>query len=133
MVYPRHPLLQLGVFFGLFLQEYRLPPEVHFPLTEESNTGDHRNTTRPLILFAAQSQVSPIAPISHGAIILHSVVPRTRPCSGLGTRGVGSVCPPPLDMTTSNADHLITPAHVNRFPPFETHSGGPLLTNPSGV
>ena len=33
---------------------------VHFPLTEEGNTGDYRNTTGPLIFFAAQWSVSPI-------------------------------------------------------------------------
>ena len=69
MVLPRHPLLPLGVSFGPLMYEYRLPPEVHFPLTEESNTGDDGNTTRPLILFAAQWSVSPIAPASHYTLI----------------------------------------------------------------
>ena len=69
MVYPRHPPLPLEVSFGALLQEYWLPPEVHFPVTEGSNTGDHRNTTRPLILFAAQWSVSPIAPASHHTLI----------------------------------------------------------------
>ena len=53
-MYPRHPLLPLEGFFGPLLQEYRLPLEVHFPLTEGTNTGDHQNTTRALILFAAK-------------------------------------------------------------------------------
>ena len=91
MVYPRQPLLPLGISFGPLLQECRIPPEVHFSLTKDSNTGDHRNTTRPLILFAAQWSVRPIAPASHRAIILHSVVPKARPHAGLGTRGVESV------------------------------------------
>ena len=62
VVCPKHSFLLLRVSFGPLLQEYRVFPEVRFPLTEESNTGDHRNTTRPLILFAAQWSVSPIAP-----------------------------------------------------------------------
>ena len=59
----------VGSLLGPLLQEYRLPPEVHFPLTEGSNTGDHRNTSRPLILFAAQWSVSPIAPACHHTLI----------------------------------------------------------------
>ena len=78
-MYPKHPFPPLEVSFGPLLQDYRLPPEVHFPHTEESNTGDHQNTTRPLTLVAAQWSVSPIAPASHRPIILHSVVPRRRP------------------------------------------------------
>ena len=35
------------------------------PHQGRSNTEDHRNTTRPLILFAAQLSVRPIAPASH--------------------------------------------------------------------
>ena len=62
----------LGASFGPLLEEYRLPPEVHFLLTEESNPGHHQNTTRPLILFAAELSVSPIAPASDAAIIVHS-------------------------------------------------------------
>ena len=58
------PLLSFGVFFRPFLQEYRLPPEVYFPLNEESNSGDHRNTTRPLIIFAALWWLSPTNPAS---------------------------------------------------------------------
>ena len=54
MVLPRHALLLLGGSSGPLLQEYRLPLEVHFPPTEENNTGHHPNTTRPLIMFAAQ-------------------------------------------------------------------------------
>ena len=69
MLYPRHPLLPLGVSFRPLLQEYRLPPEVHFPLTEGSNTEDHRNTTRPLILFTAEWSVSPITAASHHTLI----------------------------------------------------------------
>ena len=69
MLYHRHPLLPLRVSFGPLLQEYRLPPQVHFPLTEESNTGDHRSTTRPLILFVAQWSVSSFAPASHHTLI----------------------------------------------------------------
>ena len=65
MVPPRHPWLPLRASLGPLLQEYRLPPEVHFPLTEGNNTGDHQNTTRPLILFATPWSVSPIAPASH--------------------------------------------------------------------
>ena len=63
------PKFPLGGSFGPLLQEYRLPPEVCFPLTEESNTGDHRNTTRPLIFSAAQWSVSPIAPASHNTLV----------------------------------------------------------------
>ena len=33
-MYLRHPLTPLGVSFGSLLQEYRLPLEAHFPLTE---------------------------------------------------------------------------------------------------
>ena len=69
MLLARHPLLPLGVSFGPLLQEYRLPPEVHYPLTEESNTGNHQNTIRPLILFAAQWSVSPTAQASDHTII----------------------------------------------------------------
>ena len=86
------------------------PAEVPFPLTEESDTGDHRNTIRPLILFVAQWSVSPTAPASHRAIMLYSVVPRMRPRAGLGTCGVGSVRGSPLHMTSPTEDHSNTPA-----------------------
>ena len=119
---PQTSLLSFGVSFGPLLQEHRLSLEVHFPLTEESNTGDHLNTTRPLILFAAQWSVSPIAQASPRAIILHSVVQRTRPRAGLGTRRVGSVRVAPLHTITPTADHMNTRAQVNRLHPFETHS-----------
>ena len=66
---PRHPLLPSGVSFGPLVQEYRLPREVHYPLTEESNTRDHQNATRPLILFAAKLWVSPISPASRHTLI----------------------------------------------------------------
>ena len=66
MVCPTHPLLPLGVSFGPLLQEYWPPLEVHFPLHQgTSNPEDNRNTTRPLILFAAQWLVRGIAPASH--------------------------------------------------------------------
>ena len=107
------------------------PSQVHFPLTEKSNTGDHQNTTRPLILFAAQWSVSPIAPASHHAIILHSLLPRTRPRAGRGTRGVRSLRAANLHMTTPAAGHLNTPAYANTFPRFGTQSSAPLLANPS--
>ena len=122
MVYPRHPLLPFGVFFRPLLQEYRLPPEVHFPLTQETNTRDHLNTTRPLIMFAAQRSVTPTAPACDLAIILHSVVPRMRSPAGLHYRGVGTFRGAHLHMTTPTAGHLNTPSYVNRFPPFGTHS-----------
>ena len=61
------------------------------PLTEESNSGHHWNTTRPLILFSAQWSVSPTAPAFHCAIILQNVVPRKHPHATPGTHGVGSV------------------------------------------
>ena len=64
MVLPGRPLLPSGVSSGPLLQECMLLPEVHFPLTEESNIGDHRNTTNPLIMFAAQWSVSPTAQAS---------------------------------------------------------------------
>ena len=121
VVYRRHPLLPLGVSFRPLLPEYRRPPEVHFSLTEESNLGDHRNTTRLLILVAAKWSVSPIAPASHRAVILHSVVPRMRPRAGLGTHGIGSVWGAHLHTTTPTAGHLNTPAYVNTFPPLGTH------------
>ena len=63
-MFPRRPPLPLGVSFGPLLHEYRFFPEVHFPLTEESNTPHHQNTTRPLTLFAAQWSVSPTAQAS---------------------------------------------------------------------
>ena len=69
MVYPTHPLLPLGVSFGPLLQEYRVPPEVHFPLTEGSNSEDHQNTITPLIFFAAQWSVSPTAQATHQTLI----------------------------------------------------------------
>ena len=69
MAPPRHPLLPLRVSFEPLLLEYRLPPEVHFLLTEESNTGDHWNTTRPLIMFAAKLLLSPTAPASQRTLI----------------------------------------------------------------
>ena len=112
----------VGNLLGPLLQEYRLLLEVHFPLTEEKNTWDDQNTTRPLILFAALWLVSPIAPASHPAIILHSVVPRTRPRLGLGTYGVGAVWGSPLHTTTPTAEYLNTPAYVKRTRPGRTHS-----------
>ena len=70
VVSPTHPLLRLRVTFWPLMQEYRLRLEVHFPFTEESNTADHQNTTRPLTLFAAEWSVSPIALAFDRAIIL---------------------------------------------------------------
>ena len=69
MVYPRHPLLALGVSFRPVLQEYWYPPEEHFPLSEESHNGDQKDTPRPLIFFAAPWLVSSIAPASHHTLI----------------------------------------------------------------
>ena len=63
MVYPRHLLLPLGVSFGPLLQNYWLPPEPHLPCTKGGATL--RILTRPLILFAAQWSVRPIAPASN--------------------------------------------------------------------
>ena len=65
----RHPFFLLGVSYGPLLQEYRLPQEVHFPLTEESNIWDQRNATSPLIMFAGQWSVSSTAPASHPTLI----------------------------------------------------------------
>ena len=66
MVYPKHPHLPWGVSFGPLLQEYWLPPGGTLaPHQGRSNTEDRWNTTRPLILFAAQWSVRPIAPASH--------------------------------------------------------------------
>ena len=68
MVYPGHPLLPLTGSFGPLLQEYRLPPEVHFPLTKREATLSILGTP-PLILFAAQWSVSPIGPASNHTLI----------------------------------------------------------------
>ena len=57
------------VSFGPLLQEYRLLPGVHFPLTEKNNTGDHWNTTRPLVMLAAEWTVSTRARASYHSII----------------------------------------------------------------
>ena len=53
-----------------------------------------------------------------------SVLPRTSPSAGLGTRGVGSVRGAHVHTTTSTAGHLNRPGYVNvtvnRFPPIGT-------------
>ena len=121
MVPPGQSLLPLGVSFGPRLQAYWLLPEVHFPPTEGSNTEGHRSTKWPLIWIASKWSVSPTTTASHRAIILHGVVPRTRPRAGLGTRGVGSLLNSNLHTTTPPVGHLNTPAYVNKFRPFGTH------------
>ena len=45
------------------------PGGIFPPHHKRSNTEDHRNTTRPLILFAAQRSVSPIVPASQDTLI----------------------------------------------------------------
>ena len=95
--------------------EVLAPPGATLPPHRGKQHWDHRNTTKPLILFATQWSVGPIAPASHRAIILYSVVPRTRPCDGLGTRGARSVRGTHLHTTTPTTGHLNTPAYVNRF------------------
>ena len=67
----------LAVSFRPLLEEYWLPPEVHFPPAEESNLGGDQNTTGPLIGSGVQWSVSPTTAATHGAIILNGVVPRT--------------------------------------------------------
>ena len=61
---PDIPSSRLGVSFRPLPQEYWLPPEVDFPRTK-TDTEDRGHTTRPLMLFAAQWLVRPIAPASH--------------------------------------------------------------------
>ena len=99
------------------------------PHRGRSNTEDGRNTTRPLILFAAQRGcvILPQPPTTHSR---PSVVPRTRPRAGLGTPGVGSARGPQLHTTTSTACHLNAPAYVNRFPPDWDSQLRPFTRNP---
>ena len=66
VLYPRHSPFPLAVFFGRLLQEYWLPAGGTLPPHQgKSNTEERRNTTRPLILFAAEWSVSLIAPACH--------------------------------------------------------------------
>ena len=115
------PTPPVGSLLQATLQAYWLLLEVHFPPTEGSNTGGHRNTKWPLIWIAAKGSMSSITPASHRATILHGVVPRTRPRAGLGTHGVRSVLDSQLHSTTPPAGDLNTPAYVNKFRPFGTH------------
>ena len=68
MLYPIHPLLSLGVSFGPPLQEYLSPQEVHSPRAKGDATSS-LETTRPLMLFAAQWSAGPFAPASHHTLI----------------------------------------------------------------
>ena len=73
-------------------------------------------------MFAVEWSVSPTAPASNRAIILHSVVPQTHQGAGLGIHAVGSFRGSPLQKTTQSAGHLSTPPYVNRFRSFGTYS-----------
>ena len=106
MVILRNFLLPLGVSFGSPLQEYRLSPEVHFPVMEEVNTEYNKaayHVCSPMV-------VTPTAPASQRAIILHSVAPSTCQRAGLGIHGVGSVRGFPLHTSTPVVRHLSRPA-----------------------
>ena len=115
-MYPRHPLLPLAVSFGPPLQEYWLPPEVHFPRTKGEATLRIVGTPPGRLSCLQPNGRCVLLPQPATTHSPRSVVPRTRPRAGLGTLWVGSVRAAHLHMTTSTPDHLITLAYLNRFP-----------------
>ena len=160
-VYLIHPLVPLRVSLGPSLQEYWLPPEVHFPPPREKQprtlicpwlgrfdamlwAGDRHASkkkkgeatlrivrTPPGRLYCLQPNgqcvLLPQPLTTHSP---RSVVPKTRPRAGLGTRRVGSVRGAHLHTTTSTPGHLNAPAYVNRFPPDWDSQLRPFSRNP---
>ena len=122
MVLPRHPLLPLKVSFGPPLQEYSLPTEIHFLLSEKGNTWHHRKYHQAAYVVCSPMVGESYRPSLPPYINAHSVVPRMRPRAGLGTHGIESVRGSAVHTTTPTEGHLTTAAYLTGFRPFRPHN-----------
>ena len=84
-MYPRHPVPPLAVSFGPLLQDYWLPPEVHFPGTKGEATLRIVGTPPGRLSCLQPNGRCVLLPRPATTHSLRSVVPRMRPCAGRGT------------------------------------------------
>ena len=122
VVYPRHPLLPLGVSFEPLPQQYRLPPGGTLPPHRgKQHWGSSKYHEAAYLVWSpmvGESYCLSFPTCHHPAQCSTKNAPTQMISSSWGR--TSPECPHPYDHP--NWEHLNTRAYMNRFPPFGTQS-----------